>query len=130
MNQPGGRAQKKSHDSFCRTVVVPALMPDVGLKVLNLSSSNLGLLFTSMWSWIGHWSDVRHSLTASSLVARLPHPLGEFAIDLGICHSLRPTSLVTKSVDVQTQNLLGNGSIAFTKNLTGFTACHTRVSNL
>ena len=28
--------------------VVPALMPVVGLKVLHLSSSNLGLLFTSM----------------------------------------------------------------------------------
>jgi hypothetical protein len=28
--------------------VVPALMPVVGLKVLQLSSSNLGLLFTSM----------------------------------------------------------------------------------
>jgi hypothetical protein len=28
--------------------VIPALMPVVGLKVLHLSSSNLGLLFTSM----------------------------------------------------------------------------------
>jgi hypothetical protein len=29
-------------------LVIPALMPVVGLKVLNLSSSNLGLLFTSI----------------------------------------------------------------------------------
>jgi len=33
-------------------------------------------------------------------------------------------------VDVQPQNQLGDGSIALAENLTDFTACHTRVSNL
>src|SRR5271166_218641 len=36
-------------------------------------------------SRLGHWSGVHHSVAASSLVARSPHPLGEFAA----CFSLR-----------------------------------------
>jgi len=42
--------------------VIPALIPVVGLKVLHLSSSSLGLLFTSIGSWIGCWSGVHYSL--------------------------------------------------------------------
>ena len=40
--------------------------------------------------------------------------------------------LRTRLVDAQAQNQnqLGEGSIALTENLTDFTACHTRVSNL
>src|SRR5271166_1545834 len=59
--------------------VIPALMPVVGLKELHLSLSNLGLLFTSMGSWIGCRSSVYHSVAESSLLARLSHPLGKFA---------------------------------------------------
>jgi MFS family permease len=58
--------------------VVPALMPVVGLKVLNLSSSNLGLLFTSMGAgsvigavFIIPWLRARLSPDCLTLLANL-----------------------------------------------------------
>src|SRR5215470_8326099 len=48
-NAPGFQAVLARNFLFALFIsVVPALMPVVGLKVLQLSSSNLGLLFTSM----------------------------------------------------------------------------------
>ena len=62
--------------------VVPALMPVVGLKVLHLSSSNLGLLFTSM----GAGSVVGAVLIVPWLRARCsPDSLTLFAILLLVC---------------------------------------------
>jgi predicted MFS family arabinose efflux permease len=56
--------------------VIPALMPAVGLRVLHLSSSNLGLLFTSMGAgsvigamFIIPWSRARFSPDAVTLSA-------------------------------------------------------------
>jgi len=58
--------------------VIPALMPVVGLKVLQLSSSNLGLLFTSMGAgsvvgavWIIPWLRARFSPDCLTLIANL-----------------------------------------------------------
>src|ERR1700746_211159 len=58
--------------------VVPALMPVVGLKVLQLSSSNLGLLFTSMGAgsvvgavFIIPWLRARFSSDCLTLLANL-----------------------------------------------------------
>ena len=58
--------------------VIPALMPVVGLKVLHLSSSNLGLLFTSMGAgsvvgavFIIPWLRARFSPDAVTLSANL-----------------------------------------------------------
>src|SRR6478736_2148033 len=58
--------------------VVPALMPVVGLKVLHLSSSNLGLLFTSMGAgsvlgvvFIFPWLRTRFSPDSLTLSANL-----------------------------------------------------------
>jgi MFS family permease len=58
--------------------VVPALMPVVGLKVLHLSSSNLGLLFTSMGAgsvigavFIIPWLRARLSSDCLTLLANL-----------------------------------------------------------
>jgi MFS family permease len=48
-NAPGFRAVLARNFLFALFIsVIPALMPVVGLKVLHLSSSNLGLLFTSL----------------------------------------------------------------------------------
>jgi MFS family permease len=48
-NAPGFQAVLARNFLFALFIsVIPALMPVVGLKVLHLSSSNLGLLFTSM----------------------------------------------------------------------------------
>ena len=64
--------------------VIPALMPVVGLKVLHLSSSNLGLLFTSMGAgsvvgavFIIPWLRARFSPDSVTL-------FGEFAACLGL----------------------------------------------
>jgi predicted MFS family arabinose efflux permease len=58
--------------------VIPALMPVVGLKVLHLSSSNLGLLFTSMGAgsvvgavFIIPWLRARFSPDSITLLANL-----------------------------------------------------------
>src|SRR5271167_3206282 len=58
--------------------VIPALMPVVGLKVLHLSSSNLGLLFTSMGAgsvvgavFIIPWLRARFSPDSVTLLANL-----------------------------------------------------------
>jgi MFS family permease len=58
--------------------VIPALMPVVGLKVLDLSSSNLGLLFTSMGAgsvvgavFIIPWLRARCSSDSLTLIANL-----------------------------------------------------------
>jgi MFS family permease len=58
--------------------VIPALMPVVGLKVLHLSSSNLGLLFTSMGAgsvvgaaFIIPWLRARFSPDSVTLSANL-----------------------------------------------------------
>jgi hypothetical protein len=58
--------------------VIPALMPVVGLKVLQLSSSNLGLLFTSTGAgsvvgamFIISWLRVRFSPDSVTLSANL-----------------------------------------------------------
>jgi MFS family permease len=58
--------------------VVPALMPVVGLKVLHLSSSNLGLLFTSMGAgsvlgavFITPWLRARFSSDCLAFLANL-----------------------------------------------------------
>jgi MFS family permease len=49
LNAPGFQVVLARNFLFALFVsVIPALMPVVGLKVLHLSSSNLGLLFTSM----------------------------------------------------------------------------------
>src|SRR5260370_6437136 len=48
-NAPGFQVVLARHFLFALFIsVIPALMPVVGLKVLHLSSSNLGLSFTSM----------------------------------------------------------------------------------
>ena len=59
-------------------LVIPALMPVVGLKVLHLSSSNLGLLFTSMGAgsvvgavFIIPWLRARLSPDCLTLLANL-----------------------------------------------------------
>ena len=62
---------------------IPALIPVVGLKVLQLSSSKFGLLFTS--SWVGSRSGFHLSVAPGSSFARFPHALGEFAD----CYRLR-----------------------------------------
>jgi Transmembrane secretion effector len=61
--------------------VIPALIPVVGLKVLRLNSSNLGLLFTSMGvgSVIGAVFIIPWLRT---LLARFRYPFGEFAARL------------------------------------------------
>ena len=59
-------------------------MPVVGLKVLHLSSSSLGLLFTSMGagSIVGAMFIIPWA--SSPLVARQSHALSEFAACLGL----------------------------------------------
>ena len=78
-NAPGFQAVLARNFLFALFIsVVPALMPVVGLKVLQLSSSNLGLLFTSM----GAGSVVG----AVFIIPWLQGPLllGKFAASLGL----------------------------------------------
>jgi MFS family permease len=82
--------------------VIPALMPAVGLKVLHLGSSQLGLLFTSMGAGSVIGAVFVISWLRARFLARFHHPLGQFAyrpglrVD-GICSpSLRCSSLLRR----------------------------------
>jgi MFS family permease len=65
--------------------VIPALMPVLGLRVLHLDPSQLGLLFTSLGAgsiagaaFIIPWLRARYS-------SKYPHHVGEFASCTGLC---------------------------------------------
>ena len=64
---------------------IPALIPVVGLKVLQLSSSNLGAFVHQHGSWVGSRSGFHLSVASGAFLARFPHAVGEFAD----CHRLR-----------------------------------------
>ena len=84
-NAPGFQAVLARNFLFALFIsVIPALMPVVGLKVLHLSSSSLGLLFTSMGAGSVVGAVFIIPLTENSLVAGSPHPFGEFAACLGL----------------------------------------------
>jgi predicted MFS family arabinose efflux permease len=78
-NAPGFQAVLARNFLFALFIsVIPALMPVVGLRVLHLSSSNLGLLFTSMGAgsvigalFIIPWMRARFSPDSVTLSANL-----------------------------------------------------------
>ena len=64
--------------------IIPALMPVVGLQLLHLSSSQLGLLFTSMAAGSVFGAVFVISWLQGSLLARFSHPLSQFTDRRGL----------------------------------------------